>query len=202
MRKLVVILFAIICQLSCNDKEKSIIDDEYNFKKIDSENLKKLHKLKKEFQKTKLIRNDSIIELSFTKDYYIESKNKIGESFYTHYSYNKNNHLINTISTTFKDMPVGFEKWFDENGKIVKSVNHDENYRFSIYELIKQIKKSHNINLNDNTMLQGIERKFDKKLNKFVYYVRYKLSKSDLKFIILDGQSGQIIEEGMSQIII
>lgn len=48
---------------------------------------------------------------------------------------------------TFLGLPIGIDKFYDENGNLVKEVNHDLPYKFSIDDLREKIKKEFDLDI-------------------------------------------------------
>lgn len=201
-----VLLVIFIILTNCNKDKKDIIElpGKKNFmKKIDSYSVREINKIGKEFQKKQIIKDDSIIELSHNQDYFFEAKRKKNELIYNKSSYDKETHIIVTSLNTFRNISIGTERRFNKKGEVIFELNHDQNFEFTIYDLINKLKITNNLDLNNEEQVKGVDRKFDNSLNKFVYYVRYKKAgEMNISYIILDGQNGEILDEGLSKVTI
>ncbi|WET48451.1 hypothetical protein PYS58_17960 [Chryseobacterium indologenes] len=58
----------------------------------------------------------------------------------------KNNNL-KSIGRNFYSFPIGIFKEYDESGKLIREVNNDAPYKFSIDDLINKIKKEYDVDI-------------------------------------------------------
>lgn len=101
---------------------------------------------------------------------------------------------LREYSRYFSEVETGIWKTYSIDGKILKEVNKDEHYPFSVKDVI-DFSKKHKGNLSKNGSLK---RAFDEKLQKHVYETEWIVEepeKSYTKAFILDGASGGIIKE-------
>lgn len=61
-------------------------------------------------------------------------------------TYHKNSSL-KSINKIFYSFPVGTFKEYDESGKLIREVNNDTAYKFSIDDLINKIKKEYDVDI-------------------------------------------------------
>lgn len=209
MKARIVISLICIFLLSCNGLKKEEIKSVSNTvvtKKIKSNYLRKINEVNTKYKKIKIIENDSIIELLENGDSYLESRKKKNELICNRFAYNKKNNLLLESGNYFHDIPIGFLKKYDEKGRLIEEINKDKNYTFSIYDLIEKIKSSHQIDLNNDTEQNRVYRDFDKSINKYIYVITYEKDKNKAlqngksKFISVDGQTGKILSEGITEI--
>jgi hypothetical protein len=196
--KLIVVSVLLI---SCNGQKKEAIKPINNtivIKELDSVYLNKIKELGKKDQKIQLIENDTVVELSDNGDTYFESRRKNNENFEDRFSYNKITHLLVATGTVFYDLPIGIHKIYNEKGELVREINYDENFSFSIYDLIEKIKITHQIDLNNSTKIKKISRIFDEALNKYAYTILYKDDENEkMKVLVVDGQTGEILNDSI-----
>jgi hypothetical protein len=121
---------------------------------------------------------------------------------YSGFAYDKKNNLMFQSGTYFYDFSIGVFRRYNGKGELTEEVNRDKNYAFSVYDLIEKIKLTHQIDLNNPLELLKVERNFDKSLNKYVYIIRYHNDENPRsKYIAIDGQTGEILDEGTTQVI-
>jgi hypothetical protein len=106
-----------------------------------------------------------------------------------------------TSGTRFYDSSIDIFRRYNEKGEIIEEINRNENFSFSVYDLIEKIKITHKINLNDGELDRHVFRGIDKEINKPIYKIKYDINKNDgtYKYITVDGETGQILSEGNSQ---
>ena len=100
----------------------------------------------------------------------------------------------------FRDFPIGIWKEYDEKGKLIKEINQDSSYRFSIESLIEKMKREYEIDIFDERIAFLINRISDENTNQPYYEVVYrKHSKQSQtgKFLLLDGNTGAVVYKGV-----
>ncbi|QYS92304.1 hypothetical protein JJC04_07345 [Flavobacterium covae] len=96
-------------------------------------------------------------------------------------------------------MPVGTNKVYDENGKLIKETNRDLPYNFSIQDLINKMQKEYKIDILDIKQTKSVFRYVEKEKVKLpLYEVWCYNQKNDLKLIcyIINGTTGETIYVG------
>jgi hypothetical protein len=205
------IIMSVICALliSCNGQKKEAIKPINNtivMKKIDTNYLNKIKEIGKKNQKIQLVENDSVVELVDEGDIYFESRRKNNEFIYNFFSYDKKNHLIFASGTIFHNIPIGIFRRYNEKGELIEEINRDKNYPFSVYDLIEKIKVTHKIDLNNASGQSYVSREFDKVRNIYIYMIAYENDKNKVlqngqsKYISVNGQTGEIVSEGIAKI--
>lgn len=196
----IIVKFIIVCVLlmSCNvhKKENGIkpINGKIVIKKFDNNYVKKI---KKENQKIQLSENDSIIELEDSGDYYFERRKKSNEKLKKVFVYNKITHLLLSEGTLLDKLPIGIHKNYNEKGELIREINFDENFPFSVYDLIAKIKTTYQIDLNDIENDVSVGKLIDKETGKRIYVIYYdKSDDGSYKYITAAGATGQILSEG------
>lgn len=205
MKSKIIILFYIFL-ISCNGQKKydaKPINEKIIIKKLDNASLNKILKINKKYQNIIFTNKDTIVELVDNDDYFLESKSKKGESIFNRIAYDKKSHLMIASGAVFIKIKIGIHRKYNEKGQIISEINYDDNYPFSIYELIEKIKLTHKIDLNDTSKIRAVEREFDESFNKFIYAIRYKNNENEpLKYIVVDAKTGVILKEGIVKIIV
>lgn len=204
------IVLSLICVflITCNGLKKEEVKSVNNSvatKKINSNYIKKINEINIKDKKIQIIENDSIIELWDYGDTYVESRRKRNEMICKKFAYNKQNNLLIESVTHFHDIPIGVLRKYDEKSRLIEEINKDKNYTFSIYDLIKKIKSTHQIDLNNDREQNSVDRDFDKSINRYIYIITYEKDKNKAfqngkaKYIIVDGQTGKILSEGITK---
>nr|WP_294781830.1 hypothetical protein [uncultured Flavobacterium sp.] len=205
MKTKIALSFIYLFILSCNGLKKEEIKSSNNIvvaTKINDDYIKKINKTNIKNKKIQIIENDSIIELWDNGSNYLESKKKTNEMICNKFAYNKQNNLLIESATYFHDIPIGILKKYDDKGRLIEQINKDKNYTFSIYDLIKKIKSTHQIDLNNDKEQNRVDRDFDKSIKKYIYVITYEKDKNKAfqngkaKYISIDGQTGKVLSEG------
>jgi len=92
------------------------------------------------------LRNGTIVILS-DGEYYSEEIKKRNSLYSVNYQFYKKNYNIRSSRTSFYDATTGIYKEYDENGQIVKSIDYNSFYKFSIKDLIILFKDKYKIDL-------------------------------------------------------
>ncbi|WP_417369649.1 hypothetical protein [Flavobacterium beibuense] len=181
---LLTIIVLILCSVQCAGQQ--VTPQKPN-------GLKKFNKAKyselNEKNSLKYTENDTIYEIKEESSYFFELKRSVGNRFIKYYSYHKSNLSLREEGQSFSEMPIGIRKVYDEKGTMIKEINYDEDYSFSVTDLISKLKKEKQIDLNEEKYI--VMRHLEK--GKPYYFIRYPFNKSSLKYIKIDGSSGEII---------
>ncbi len=194
--KILLVIILIVCQFGCDcskknkmEKNKIIIMEKFDivgFNKNKSENEYIIYN-----------ENDTITKLYETDDYYMRELSLNGKNFKYKYCYNKKNGSLISEFSFFYNMPIGTWKEYDENGKIIKLKNYDENFTFTIDDLVLKLRTELKIDLNSNENNQfesiSINREYNKKTNKYFYNIDIPSHNGKYRFIKIDGISGKIL---------
>ncbi|UFH35081.1 hypothetical protein [Flavobacterium acetivorans] len=198
MKNKAIMIISCIFLMGCNTYKKQIkpINNKIIMKKFDLESFKKNNKGKKEYE---IVKGDSIFKRSDENDCFYEEAKKMNGKFKTISNYYKETLMIKNSGNYFDQMPYGVAKFYNEKGEITKEINYDENYPFSVYDLIARIKTTHQMDLNDEKNNISVSREIDRETGKHIYVIFY--DKTDngsycYKYINVDGVTGQILSEG------
>lgn len=192
--------------LSCNGQRKEINSPLYNkifIKKINKNYLGGIRKIDKKNQKIQFVENDSVVEFTNEGTYFIETRRKKNEEIFNFFSYRKKDSSMFASGTIFHDIPIGFFRRYNEKGKLIEEINRDENYSFSVYELIEKMKIEYQIDLNNVAQQVYVYRDFNKRLQEYVYIIRFydkTIINSQLRYIMVDAKTGNTVGEGITKI--
>ncbi|MFB9075921.1 hypothetical protein ACFFLS_13390 [Flavobacterium procerum] len=98
----------------------------------------------------------------------------------------------------FYQISIEIDKYYDENGKLIKEIDNDRLYKFSIKKLIKKFKKEYHVDLEDFTLGNWVLRRKpeDKKFKGRVFYeVRLVCEENEYKrrYYLIDGTTGKLL---------
>jgi len=114
-------------------------------------------------------------------------------TIYKNYFLNK---VLNYSLLEFYSSAIGKKRIYDEKGKLVKEVDNDAPYKFSIDQLIKKIKKDYDVDIEKKTKTVHVRRWLSFELNhKPLYCVSYDLKDESQKwkFVLVDGNTGETL---------
>lgn len=110
--------------------------------------------------------------------------------------YSKETLNIKIEETIFYNFLTGIAKEYDSQGELIKEVNWDANYRFSVQQLIEKMMRQFNIDLLSRTG-KGVIRGYD---HGYFYLVILNLtanSKGQTRQIKIDGDTGKVISDNI-----
>lgn len=158
-----------------------------------SNEVKKFNKAKygelNENNNLKYTENDTIYEIREESSYFLELKRSVGNRLIKYYSYHKSNLSLREEGQSFSEMPIGIRKVYDDKGIMIKEINYEENYSFSVTDLIAKLKREKQIDLNEEKYI--VMRHLEK--GKPYYFIRYPFNEISFKYIKIDGSSGEIV---------
>jgi hypothetical protein len=148
----------------------------------------------------------------FTNGEYSEEVEEL-DSSYKYFNYYHKNNLLKLNLNFCYNFPYGISREYDEDGKLIKEINYEENYKINLEKLNTIIKQEFDIDISvrpniNNFLRYNVNR--DKKEvflndNRYVYevifYVDADEGGSACKTITIDGNTGEILyqlEERMS----
>lgn len=101
-----------------------------------------------EYDKTYIYQDLRIRVINSPNTSQIEEQ-RMNSPYLTSKTFFKNNNL-KSIGKHFYSFPIAIYKEYNETGKLVKEVNNDAPYKFSVEDLIKKIKKEHDVDIVTN----------------------------------------------------
>ncbi|PAM91420.1 hypothetical protein B4N84_28350 [Flavobacterium sp. IR1] len=143
-----------------------------------------------------LKKGEERLRIRFYEDEIQLNKTSVINPYKKIFVYYKKNKLLRSYGMQFYQFSIGIRKIYDETGILVKEIDNDKPYIFSLPQLIEKIKKEHDVDLEDLTQGCSVHRRVDKNLKKPIYEV-YLLSKEDpyskKKYFLMDGVTGELI---------
>ena len=121
------------------------------------------------------------------------------------------NGSIQTQATDFYDFPIGVDKEYNKEGKLIKEIDNDKNYPFSIDALCELIKEEYGVDLKikskvyvgekyNTTIENMVSRIYEEDLKKKCYLIEFYAAplpdEGDFyarREICVDGTTGEII---------
>lgn len=202
-KAILIIVFALL--VGCNGEKKNnnttIRNKENGMKKFDIEEFIQKTQGQGDNKQCEFSKNDSVFKLMETPESFYEESQKNNEKFRSVASYDKQDLHIVSSTQYFYKIPIGKTKFYNEEGQVVSEKNNDEHYPFSVNALINKVKLSHGIDLNTSSKVRGVKRKFDGTFGKYVYIVNYQNGDEPIKYIVVDAQDGEILQEGIVTVV-
>ncbi|WP_253784716.1 hypothetical protein [Flavobacterium sp. HSC-32F16] len=142
---------------------------------------------------------DTIVKLYESKDQYKKELVWDNHSFKQTSLYDKTTNLLVNQFCHFYAMPVGIWKSYDEKGVLISWKNYDENFDFTVKELIAMLKKDLQIDLINDTNYKSllIDRFSYKRLflfTSYCYVLQLNLMEGT-RTIKIDGKTGEILSD-------
>ena len=98
------------------------------------------------------------------------------------------------MSTHFYDFSIGISKEYNENGELIKEIDYDKDYKFSIEDLQKKMKATYNVDIMDKKQTRSVSRTTIDPRIKFPYYqVVINSGIASFTNYLLNGNTGEII---------
>ena len=96
------------------------------------------------------------------------------------------------IGRAFYEAEIGFWKYYDENGNLIKETNEELPYKLSVDDIIKIMKLDYNIDLMDTSMGYRLSRNE----NEFPYYeISVRLGDGLFRIIIINADTGKTVSD-------
>lgn len=125
--------------------------------------------------------------------YYFEQiKSNINDPFSFKYRFFKSSLALMSSCQFFYNIPTGEYLEYDQHGKLIIKKDYDSPYLFSINDLIQKMAKEFNTDL--MTPIKGIDvaRYVDDNSKLPEYSIRIPINESSFRYIVLDGNSGNV----------
>lgn len=202
MKQLLIILF-LISNYQCNSQIKNKTCNDLNKQKnmkILNINIYNDWKIDTKYSITK---NDKFLKkmdervkiLDFNDKIKIERLN-VNNPITNFYFYFKSNNSLQLKGQTFYTIEYDIWKYYDETGKLIKEIDFNKPYKFSISDLINKFNKEHNLDLENPKTVFSLKRYVEKEyLNIPIYEVGInKDSYSNVvEYYLVDGNNGKTL---------
>jgi hypothetical protein len=96
-----------------------------------------------------LKKGEERISIEYFNDAVQIELNTINSPYYKFKKFSLKTNRLLLIGTEFYDIHVGIWESYDETGQLIKKIDYDKPYKFSIEDLIKKMKNEYDIDLLD-----------------------------------------------------
>ncbi|MBF6654068.1 hypothetical protein C3B47_14525 [Flavobacterium columnare] len=202
MKKIVLIYFSIIalnCKSQINKSVKNYTP-ENSMEIIDLEKIKKLEKDPDiSGSGNYILENGDNLQINNDQNTIyvrIKKKNSFFNVYKEFFTFNKK---IKKQIFLYDNFKYDFEKEYDKSGKLIKEINHNLPYKFSIEDLEKKMKTQYDVDIYDVKQIHSMNRYEEKKhLNIPLYEIWTNHKTNTLKFTcyIINGSTGETIYVG------
>ena len=139
-------------------------------------------------------KGDKRVQLLFNyKDNEVQIEENDTITPYTRWAtYNLETEVQTAVGQSFFNIDYGIWCFYSKIGKLEKEVNQDENYKFSIRQLIEKVKKEYHINL-ELKEERGYVSRFNEN-GKYYYHLELlpnSIYTKPTQHIMIDGQTGK-----------
>ncbi|MBS7229582.1 hypothetical protein KHA90_00975 [Flavobacterium psychroterrae] len=103
---------------------------------------------------------------------------------------------LSIIGYYFYQFSIKTDKEYDDNGKLIKEINYDLPYKFSLKQVIDKVKKEYQVDLENIGQESVLERFESNKPNKKTFYEVYlksNVEKSTWNYVLIDGTTGEVL---------
>jgi hypothetical protein len=199
MKKLIITTFILLI-ISCKGQtEKNTDNNKTNtMEKFDINKFNKLEK-DNDYSSTE----DELFYKSQDKRYrilldeeIIVEETNINTAYSSYEVYFKKSRQLKAIGREFYSFPVGISKEYNEEGKLIREIEYDKDYKFSIEDLTKKMKEEYKIDILKKSSWVKVMR--DKIDSGVIYKVMVYLKEnkySDTKNYTIDGTTGKLMSE-------
>lgn len=94
-----------------------------------------------------LLGNDKKIRIFFYKETIQVEESSTTSPYKTIKVYSNKNKILLAQGKEFYNIPLDIEKEYDENGKLIKEIDHEKPYKFSIEDLVKKMNDEYKVDL-------------------------------------------------------
>lgn len=107
--------------------------------------------------------------------------------------YFKKSGQLKAEGNSFYSFPIGISKEFDEKGYLIKEIDYNKDYKFSIKDLQKKMKETYNVDIMNTKETRSVSRTNIDPRIKFPYYqVVVNTGKASSNNYLLNGNTGEI----------
>ncbi|MFC4478432.1 hypothetical protein [Flavobacterium chungangensis] len=139
--------------------------------------------------------NDRIRIINYNGTIQVE-KNDITTPYKYYYLYDSNTKLLKSFGVRYLLLGIGKWRYYDETGKLIKEIDTDLPYKFSISNLIEKFKIEYSLDLEDSKTVFRFNRYLEKEyLNIPIYEIgidRGTIS-NIIEFYLVDGNNGKTL---------
>ena len=126
---------------------------------------------------------------------YIEDCEEFHTPYSYYYEYDTRGNLRHMV-VSFKGFDIGNEYYYDSLGRIIKTIDHSETYKFKLSDLIEKMKKEYGCDILDKERVADVCRSDGKEDLKRPWYLVYYLYANDPMCgdeYLIDGTTGETL---------
>ena len=180
------LMFAFIAVVFCNCQKL------YVYKKVRLDLSK--YDTSLSYDNLKYVSNDTTFELYNNTDSFKEIVNVQGQIITKNSVYDKQTMRLISEHNLFFNCLVGVSNFYNKRGKLIKQIDQDKNYPFSIYKIIEKLQSDYKIDVWAEKQKLSILRSGPRN-NRFRYFILYYISRITSRSIIIDGVTGEVLED-------
>ncbi len=186
--------------LSCNSGTKNITSNKNN-NNMEKFNIEEFRAKKVQInQMYSEVKNDSIIETAEFDDSFVKYAKSLNNPLQNRKVYNKETYSIMAEANYFFKFPVGISKKYNDKGEVIETKNWEENYKFSVDNLMNKMESEFKIDLATIKDV-GVDRRFESE--KYIYFVMIPTHDlvGSMREIKIDGNTGNTISDEIIRLI-
>lgn len=183
--------------MSCSAQNKAI---PIPLKKMETLNNKSFDEIQINGEAKFTLPNGNSVRQSIFRDAYIEDIKIKGTPFSIQNIYSKPGGAIQSSLEVFYRVPIGIKKLYDGNGNVIKEIDFDKPFQFSIDDLALKIKNEFNLDImKDNNYVNVFRTLLIRDSIPLTYTVAFPVDLSldspygDKRILEIDGNTGAII---------
>jgi hypothetical protein len=142
-----------------------------------------------------------ITQSDIGKFYSEEIKIKPDKPFAWRYTFFRESLKLRSAAEFFYGSPIGKYHEYNELGVLTKEIDNDAPYHFSLGAVISKIKRDYNIDILKLQKGMSMNRYIDEVTKEPEYTIGIPISEMALRYIIIDGNSGNVKRDFISQMI-
>ena len=126
---------------------------------------------------------------------YIEDCEELHTPYSYYYEYDTRGNLRHMV-VSFKGFDIGNEYYYDSLGRIIKTIDHSETYKFKLSDLIEKMKKEYGCDILNKERVADVCRSDGKEDLKRPWYSVYYLDANDPMCgdeYLIDGTTGETL---------
>ena len=126
---------------------------------------------------------------------YLEDCEELHTPYSYYYEYDTRGNLRHMV-VSFKGFDIGNEYYYDSLGRIIKTIDHSETYKFKLSDLIEKMKKEYGCDILDKERVADVCRSDGKEDLKRPWYSVYYLYANDPMCgdeYLIDGTTGETL---------
>lgn len=202
--KKVIFLVLILSALSCRAQHKQYFLNNTKPTKMETLDNKSFDEIQVNGEANFTLPNGNSVRQFKFRDTYIEDIKIKGTPFSIQNIYSKVGGAIQSSLEAFYRVPIGIKKFYDGNGNVIKEIDFDKPFQFSIDDLALKIKNEFNLDImKDNNYVNVSRTLLISDSVPLTYTVAFPVDPNidsnidpqygDKRVLVIDGNNGAII---------